>query len=73
MLDIDNLPLFQFIKAKSVFIDFGQPKCHLLPCTFTSSRSDVFCKKAILKNFGQLTTKHLCQSPLFKDEACSFI
>ena len=30
-----------------------------------SSRPEVFCKKDVLRNFGKLTRKHLCQS-LFK-------
>ena len=27
-----------------------------------SSRSEVFCKKGVLRNFGKFTGKHLCQS-----------
>ena len=30
-----------------------------------SSRTEVFCKKAVLKNFAKFTGKHLCQSLFF--------
>ena len=30
-----------------------------------SSRPEVFCEKVVLKNFGKLTRKHLCQSLFF--------
>ena len=34
------------------------------------SRPDMFCKKVVLRNFGKLTGKHLCQSLLFNEVAC---
>ena len=34
-----------------------------------SSRSEMFCKKSVLRNFAKFKGKHLCQSP----EACNFI
>ena len=33
------------------------------------SRLEVFCKKAVLKNFAKFTRKHLCQSLLFNKVA----
>ena len=41
-----------------------------------SSRSVVFCKKGVLKNFAKFTGKHLCQSLFFNKVVggtCSFI
>ena len=35
--------------------------------SFRSSRSEVFCKKDVLKNFAKLTGKHLCQSLFFNN------
>ena len=32
------------------------------------SRSEVFCKKGVLRNFAKLTGKQLCQSVLIKKE-----
>ena len=34
-----------------------------------SSRPEVFCKKAVLRNFAKFTGKHLCQSLLFSNVA----
>ena len=34
-----------------------------------SSRLEVFCKKAVLRNFAKLTEKHLCQSLFFNKVA----
>ena len=34
-----------------------------------SSRSDVFCKKDVLRNFTKFTGKHLCQSLFFNKVA----
>ena len=34
-----------------------------------SSRPEVFCKKAVLRNFGKFTGKHLCQSLFFNKVA----
>ena len=33
---------------------------------FRSSRSEVFCKKDVLKDFAKFTGKHFCQSFFFK-------
>ena len=33
-------------------------------------RSDVFCKKGVLKNFAKFTGKHLCQSLFFNKVTC---
>ena len=44
-----------------------------------AGRTEVFCKKGVLKNFAKLTRKHLCQSLLFnkvadmRPETCNFI
>ena len=43
-----------------------------------SSRPEVFCKKAVLRNFAKFTGKPLCQSLFFnkfacRSEACNFI
>ena len=35
------------------------------PNDYRSSRSEVFCKKRVLKNFEKFTGKHLCQSLFF--------
>ena len=32
---------------------------------FRSSRPEVFCKKGVLRNFTNITGKHLCQSLFF--------
>ena len=37
---------------------------------FGSSRPEVFCKKAVPRNFPKFTGKHLCQSPCFNKIAC---
>ena len=34
-----------------------------------SSRSEVFCKKRVLRNFAKFTGKHLCQSLFFNKVA----
>ena len=36
---------------------------------FRSSRSEVFCKKGVLRNLTKFTGKHLCQSLLFNKVA----
>ena len=46
--------------------------------TSGSSRSEVFCKKGVLRNFTKFTGKHLCQSLFFNKvagpgQACNFI
>ena len=44
-----------------------------------SSRSDVFCKKSVLRNFAKFTGKHLCQGIFFNKvdtllkQACNVI
>ena len=40
-----------------------------------SSRSEVFCKRGVLRNFAKFTRKHLCQSLFLMrpTEACNFI
>ena len=38
---------------------------------FRSSRPEVFCKKAVLRNFAKFTGKHLCQSLFFNKVAAS--
>ena len=35
---------------------------HFVLFHFRSSRSEVFCKKGVLKNFGKFTAKYQCQS-----------
>ena len=44
--------------------------------TVRSSRTKVFCKTDVLKNFAKFTRKRLCQSLFFvnlQSEACNFI
>ena len=36
---------------------------------FRSSRSEVLCKKCVLRNFPKFTGKHLCQSLFFNKVA----
>ena len=36
---------------------------------YRSSRTEVFCKKVVLKNFAKFTRKHLCQSLFFNKVA----
>ena len=36
---------------------------------FRSSRTEVFCKKGVLRTFAKFTVKHLCQSLLFNKVA----
>ena len=47
------------------------------PNDYRSSRSEVFCKKEVLRNFAKFTGKHLCQSFFFNKvaglQACNFI
>ena len=38
-----------------------------------NSRRELLCKKGVLRNFGKFTGRHLCQSLVFKAEACNFI
>ena len=48
--------------------DRDQPHERVIQETFLvrSSRSEVYYKKDVLKNFEKLTGKHLCQSPFLK-------
>ena len=32
----------------------------MLPCNVKSNRSEVYCKKGVLKNFAKFTEKHPC-------------
>ena len=41
----------------------------LFATKFRSSRSEVFCKKVVLRNFAKFTGKHLCQSLFFNKVA----
>ena len=43
----------------------------LLLLIIRSSRTEVFCKKVILRNFKKFTGKHLCQSLFFNKVAGS--
>ena len=38
-----------------------------------SSRTEVFCEKAVLRNFAKLTGKHLCQSLFFNKVAGKYL
>ena len=38
-------------------------------CVYRRGRSEVFCKKGVLRNFGKFTGKHLCQGLLFNKVA----
>ena len=38
-------------------------------CLLRSSRSEVFCKKGVVRNFEKFIGKHLCQSLLFNKVA----
>ena len=38
-------------------------------CNNRSSRSEVFCKKGVVKNFAKFIGKHLCQSLFFNKVA----
>ena len=41
---------------------------------YRSSRTELFCKKGVLRNLAKITEKHLCQSLfLIKPQACNFI
>ena len=44
-------------------------KIHNALAFYRSSRSDVFCKKSVLRNFVRFTGKHLCQSRFFNKVA----
>ena len=48
---------------------------HFVLFHFRSSRSEVLCKKGVLKNFGKFTGKYQCQSLFLVKlhEACNFI
>ena len=62
MLKISNV----FIKKKTIS---GNVK-------YRSSRTEVFCKKDVLRNFAKFTGKHLCQRLFFNKVAglaCKFI
>ena len=53
-----DFPDFFFIH--SIWVSTGAAK------KIRSSRPEVFCKKGVLRNFGKLIGKHLCQSLFFK-------
>ena len=46
-----------------------QAKCIKYLLIFRSSRSDVFCKKGVLRNFAKFVGKHLCRSLYFNKVA----
>ena len=56
---------FNFLIKLLLLLKQGMPTVGL----FRSSRPEVFCKKAVLKNFAKFTGKHLCQSLLFSKVA----
>ena len=43
--------------------------CSFRSTVFRSSRSEVFCKKRVLRNFTKFIEKHLCQSLFFNKVA----
>ena len=48
---------------------FPFPVTLMIFITFRSSNPEVFCKRAVLKNFAKFTDKHLCQSLFFNKVA----
>ena len=67
LADLNNL-LFWFQEIKQwmwrMFLPKSFQKCRSsrLQMFFRSSRPEMFCKKAVLRDFLKFTTKHLCQS-----------
>ena len=67
LADLNNL-LFLFQEIKQwmwrMFLPKSFQKCRSsrLQMFFRSSRPEMFCKKAVLRDFLKFTTKHLCQS-----------
>ena len=62
-----------FLKYSSIHIQDPIQYCYQ---NERSSRSDVFCKKDVLKNFAKFTGKYLCQTLFFNKVAggaCNFI
>ena len=51
------------------FLSFSKYVECKVPCICRSSRSEVFCKKGVLRNFAKFTEKHLCQSLFFNKVA----
>ena len=45
-----------------MFLPNSFQKCSHLQMFFRSSRPEMFCKKAVLRDFPKFTGKHLCQS-----------
>ena len=67
LTDLSNL-LFLFHKIKQrmwrMFLPNSFQKCRssCLQMFFRSSHPEMFCKKAVLRDFSKFTRKHLCQS-----------
>ena len=60
----------EFVKSlRHLALTYIFLKCISLFLTFRSSRLEVFCKKGVLRNFRNITGKHLCQSLLFNKVA----
>ena len=84
LTDLSNL-LFLFHKIKQwmwrMFLPNSFQKCRSSRSQmfFRSSRPEMFCKKAVLRDFPKFTRKHLCQSlfirsaTLFKKRPCSLV
>ena len=58
-----NICLFclRYSETLTEEIDFK----HFLFINIRSSRSEVLCKKGVLRNFGKFTGKYLCQNLFF--------
>ena len=66
--------VIQFRKLRQIWFKFKLSR--LLVTRLRCSRSEVFCKNSVLKNFAKFTWKHLCQSLFFNKvagDACNFI
>ena len=65
-----NNKCFNIPKTASVFLVVKNRACQSCLSNLNgSSRTEVFCKKFILGNFGKFTGKHLCQSLFFNKVA----
>ena len=66
MSEISRKKVGFFFKYKWPFSSLANP----LLRNFRSSRSEVFCKNAVFKNFAKFTGKHLCQYLFLNKVAC---
>ena len=58
-----------FTKSQNSFQNWSQKSFFSFRSNCRSNRSEVFCKKGVLRNFEKFTRKYLCQSLFFNKVA----